>query len=101
MLLGAKYDSYAIERPDSPLNVPRNSIVSRGEIKIGAKVDFFVINESEGVLGTEYVCMLGSGTVAYVGDNLIGLSEKTIPQTTEIVITNPSSKLKSGDKVDW
>jgi hypothetical protein len=38
--------------------------------------------------------------VAYVGDDYIGLSDKTLPTSfTGIVVDNPEPTLKSGDRI--
>lgn len=100
LILGQEVSGKSLQAPASTVNVPRTAIISKGEIKNSTKVEFFCVVYESGVLGSTAKIVRSYGSVAYVGDDYIGLSDKTLPSTfTPIIVDNPSPTLKSGDRI--
>lgn len=100
LLLGQELSGRSPQAPASTVNVPRTAIISKGEIKNGVDVEFFCVVYESGVLGNTAKTVRSHGSVAYVGDKYIGLSDKTLPPSfTSIIVDNPSPTLKDGDRI--
>lgn len=98
--LGQTLSGRSLQTPGSKTNVPRTSIISKGEIKNNSRVEFYCVYYEEGLLGNTAKVVKSYGSVAYVGDDYIGLSDKTLPDSfTYIIVDNPQPSLKSGDRI--
>lgn len=98
--LGMSILGRSIEKPGSQVNIPRTAIISKGQIKNSARIEFYQVVTRKGVLGETKTVGRSYGTVAYVGDDYIGLSGKTLPDSYNgVIIDNPSPTLKVGDRI--
>jgi len=98
--LGQYVEGRSIQTPGSRTNIPKTSIISKGEIKNNIKVEFYCVLYEEGLLGNTAKIIKSYGSVAYVGDDYIGLSDKTLPDSfTYVIVDNPQPTLKSGDRI--
>jgi len=98
--LGMSMSGRSVEKPGSQVNIPRTAIISKGQIKNSSRVEFYQVVTRKGVLGETKTVGRSYGTVAYVGDDYIGLSGKTLPGSYNgVIIDNPSPTLKVGDRI--
>ncbi|MBI9013575.1 MAG: efflux RND transporter periplasmic adaptor subunit [Clostridiales bacterium] len=98
--IGQVVSGRSLQEPGSKANIPRTAIISKGEIKNNTRVEFYCVLYEGGILGNSATLVKSYGSVAYVGDEYIGLSDKTLPDSfTYIVVDNPEPTLKSGDRI--
>lgn len=100
LLIGQNLSGRSKQRPASAVNVPRTAVLNKGVIKTGTRVELFCVVKEDGVLGKTSRLVKSYGTVAYVGDDYLGLSEKTLPSSfTPAIVNNPVPTLKAGDRI--
>ncbi len=78
--------------------IPKDAIIPTGSLELGKQGIVYIIEEKQGVLGTEYFAKQVNVTLTGVGDNnvsIIGYESFTKPR----VIINLSYKIKDGVKV--
>lgn len=97
-IIGQRIRGKAAKKFNLEGTIPKDAILPIGNLDIGEQGIVYVLEEKEGILGTEYFAKQVSVTLTGVGDNnvsIMGLEGFTKPK----VITNLSYKIRDGVKV--
>ncbi|SCG83950.1 hypothetical protein DW1_2386 [Proteiniborus sp. DW1] len=97
-IIGQRIRGKAVRNFNLEGTIPKDAIIPVGSFDIGNQGIVYILEEKEGILGTEYFAKQVNVTLTGVGDNnvsITGLEGFTKPK----VITNLSYKIKDGVKV--
>lgn len=97
-IIGQRIRGKAAKKFNLEGTIPKDALIPVSSLDIGAQGIVYVLEEKEGILGTEYFARQVSVTLTGVGDNNVSITGHE-GFTKPRVITNLSYKIKDGVKV--